>query len=77
MKTIIIFIFYSIFFVNQIYSQQANFFPLSIGNEYQMYDGYGYQFGVIERDTIYPNGETYFHLPSPFNFQDCRVDSFG
>jgi hypothetical protein len=42
-----------------------------------MYDGYEYQFGKIERDTVYPNSETYFHLPSPFDFEDCRVDSFG
>ena len=77
MKTIIIFIFYSILFIHQIYSQQANFLPLSIGNEYQMYDGYEYQFGKIERDTVYPNGKTYYHLPSPFVFQDCRVDSLG
>jgi hypothetical protein len=42
-----------------------------------MYDGYEYQFGIIERDTVYPNGKTYYHLPSPFDFEDCRVDSAG
>lgn len=60
-----------------LYSQQSNFLPLNIGNEYQMYDGYEYQFGKIERDTVYPNGKTYFHLPSPFDFLDCRGDSVG
>jgi hypothetical protein len=77
MKTLIISIFYLSLFIYQGYPQQPNFFPISIGNEYQIYDGYGYQFGVIERDTIYPNGKTYFHLPSPFDFLDCRVDSSG
>ena len=66
----------NIFIIN-LYSQQPNFLPLNIGNEYQMYDGYEYQFGIIERDTVYPNGKTYYHLPSPFVFQDCRVDSAG
>ncbi|NWF90100.1 MAG: T9SS type A sorting domain-containing protein [Ignavibacteriaceae bacterium] len=74
-------IFSIIFWLNistvQILSQQPNFFPMNIGNEYQMYDGYSYQFGKIERDTTYLNGKTYFHLPSPFDFQDCRVDSEG
>ena len=60
-----------------LYSQQSNFLPLNIGNEYQMYDGYEYQVGKIERDTVYPNGKTYFHLPSPFDFLDCRGDSVG
>ncbi len=66
----------NIFIIN-LYSQQPNFLPLNIGNEYQMYDGYEYQFGIIERDTVYPNGKTYYHLPSPFVFQDCRIDSAG
>ena len=74
MKTLVIFI--NVFIIN-LYSQQPNFFPLNIGNEYQMYNGYEYQFGKIERDTIYPNGKTYFHLPSPFDFLDCRGDSVG
>ena len=65
MKTLVIFI--NVFIIN-LYSQQPNFFPLNIGNEYQMYNGYEYQFGKIERDTIYPNGKTYFHLPSPSIF---------
>lgn len=70
------FLYINIFIIN-LYSQQPNFLPLNIGNEYQMYDGYEYQFGIIERDTVYPNGKTYYHLPSPFDFEDCRVDSAG
>jgi hypothetical protein len=70
------FICVNIFVIN-IYSQQHNFFPLNIGNEYQMYDGYEHQFGKIERDTVYPNGKTYFQLSSPFVFQNARVDTLG
>jgi len=61
-----------------ILSQTPNFFPLAIGNEYQLYNGYNYFYGKIERDTIYPNGKQYFHLPvGIFEFGDCRVDSSG
>ena len=74
--TLMCFLYINIFIIN-LYSQQPNFLPLNIGNEYQMYDGYEYQFGIIERDTVYPNGKTYYHLPSPFDFEDCRVDSAG
>lgn len=77
MKTTFIFFICINIFVISLYCQQPNFLPLHIGNEYQMYDGYEYQFGKIERDTVYPNGKTYFHLPSPFDFEDCRVDSAG
>lgn len=77
MKKIISIIFCLNILATKILSQQPNFFPMNIGNEYQMYDGYSYQFGKIERDTIYPNSKSYFHLPSPFDFQDCRVDSEG
>ncbi len=77
MKNILTTFIYINIFVISLYSQQPDFFPISIGNEYQLYDGYEYQFGKIERDTIYPNGKTYYHLPSPFDFQDCRVDSAG
>jgi hypothetical protein len=65
-----------------ILSQTPNFFPLAIGNEYQFTNWEYpyppiYSFVKIERDTIYPNGKKYYHLPSPFDFQDCRVDSNG
>ncbi|MCH7772420.1 MAG: T9SS type A sorting domain-containing protein [Bacteroidetes bacterium] len=77
MKSVLIISFIFMFFYQDIFAQNTNYFPIAIGNEYQMYDGYGYQFGKIERDTVYANGKTYFHLPSPFTFQDCRVDSNG
>ncbi|MBS4034867.1 MAG: T9SS type A sorting domain-containing protein [Ignavibacterium sp.] len=58
--------------------QQPNFLPLEIGNEYQINNGISYFFGIIERDTVYPNGKTYFTLPRPiFEFDDTRVDEFG
>ena len=77
MKSVLIISFILMFFYQDIFAQSTNYFPIAIGNEYQLYDGYGYQFGKIERDTVYANGKTYFHLPSPFDFQDCRVDSNG
>lgn len=59
-------------------SQTNNFFPLSIGNEYQFNGGSNdYWFGIIERDTVYPNSQHYFTLPYFFEFGDCRVDSNG
>ena len=58
--------------------QQPNFLPLRIGNEYQTYDGINYFYGEIERDTVYPNGKTYYTLPGPiFEFDDTRVDESG
>ena len=58
--------------------QQPNFLPLEIGNEYQINNGISYFFGIIERDTVYPNGKSYFTLPRPiFEFDDTRVDEFG
>ena len=58
--------------------QQPNFLPLRIGNEYQTYDGINYFYGEIERDTVYPNGKTYYTLPGPiFEFDDTRVDDTG
>ncbi|MBS4035925.1 MAG: T9SS type A sorting domain-containing protein [Ignavibacterium sp.] len=58
--------------------QQQNFLPLRIGNEYQTYNGTNYFFAEIERDTVYPNGKTYYTLPGPiFEFDDTRVDEFG
>src|SRR5690606_1694695 len=53
--------------------------PLAIGNEYQFYfpDSQGYRFCKIEKDTTYPNGKTYFVLPSPFDFVEARIDSNG
>ncbi len=58
--------------------QQPNFLPLEIGNEYQINNGISYFFGIIERDTVYPNGRTYYKLPSPiFQFLDARVDNNG
>jgi hypothetical protein len=52
--------------------------PLRIGNEYQVYTGTNYFFCEIERDTIYPNGKTYYTLLGPiFNFDDTRVDESG
>jgi hypothetical protein len=59
----------------QMFSQQPNFYPMSIGNEYQMYNGYRYWFIQIQRDTLYPNGKRYFHIPG--EFWDCRIDSAG
>lgn len=59
-------------------SQTNNFFPLSIGNEYQYHNGDNYWYGVIERDTLYPSGKLYFSLPYDlFYFGDTRVDSNG
>ena len=59
-------------------SQTNNFFPLSIGNEYQYHNGDNYWYGVIERDTLYPFGKLYFSLPYDlFYFGDTRVDSNG
>jgi hypothetical protein len=58
--------------------QQPNFLPLEIGNEYQINNGISYFFGIIERDTVYPNGKSYYKLPSPiFQFLDARVDNNG
>jgi hypothetical protein len=58
--------------------QQQYFLPLRIGNEYQTYDGINYFYGEIERDTVYPNGKTYYTLPGPiFEFDDTRVDDTG
>lgn len=70
--TILIILFYQ-----SIYCQTNNFFPLSIGNEYQYNGGNNYWFGIIERDTVYPNLKQYFTTPYFFEFGDCRVDSFG
>ena len=78
MKSVLIISFIRMFFYQDIFAQNTNYFPLSIGNEYQMNNGYAYDFGVIERDTVYPNGKRYFALPwAIFAFGDCRVDSNG
>lgn len=70
-------LFVSVCFTN-IPSQQKNYFPLSIGNEYQVWNGFRNYFGKIERDTIYSNGKLYYSLPGPiFDFGDTRVDSSG
>ncbi len=72
--TSLIFLLFSV----TILPQQPNFLPLEIGNEYQINNGISYFFGIIERDTVYPNGKTYFTLPRPiFEFDDTRVDEFG
>ena len=67
------------FFYQDIFSQNTNYFPIAIGNEYQFLgrNSQQYFFGKIERDTIYPNGKKYFSLPYFFEFGDCRVDSSG
>lgn len=80
MKTILcLFICANIFIIN-LYSQQPNFLPLNIGNEYQ-FNGRNqqeYYFGKIEKDTLYPNGKLYFTLPDRcFEFGNTRVDSNG
>lgn len=79
MKTIFkLFCYISIFIIN-LYSQQQNYFPISIGNEYQFIgrNFQEYYFGKIEKDTIYPNLKKYFITPYFFEFGNCRVDSNG
>lgn len=59
-------------------SQTNNFFPIAIGNEYQFHNSNSYWFGIIERDTLYPNGNSYLSLPyNLFYFGDTKVDSNG
>ncbi len=70
--TILIILFYQ-----TIHCQTTNFFPLAIGNEYQFNNGNSYWYGIIERDTVYPNSQQYFTTPYFFEFGDCRVDSNG
>ena len=73
------FLYIHIFIIN-LYSQQPNFFPLQIGNEYQFKGRYQqeYYFGTIEKDTIYPNSQKYYTLPDRvFEFGNTRVDSNG
>lgn len=80
MKTIFKLFFYISIFIINLYSQQPNYFPISIGNEYQFIgrNFQEYYFGRIEKDTIYPNGKTYYSLPyGVFDFGDTRVDSIG
>lgn len=78
-KILYLFICANIFIIN-LYSQQPNFLPLNIGNEYQ-FNGRNqqeYYFGKIEKDTLYPNGKLYFTLPDRcFEFGNTRVDSNG
>lgn len=58
--------------------QEQEFLPLWIGNEYQTYNGTNYFYAEILRDTVYPNGKTYYTLPGPiFEFGDTRVDETG
>lgn len=78
MKTLLeTFLIFSLLAVTNL-PQQQNFLPLRIGNEYQTYDGINYFYGEIERDTVYPNGKTYYTLPGLiFEFDDTRVDDTG
>jgi hypothetical protein len=78
MKTVLhTILLFSLFAITNL-PQQPNFLPLRIGNEYQTYDGINYFYGEIERDTVYPNGKTYYILPGPiFEFDDTRVDDTG
>ncbi len=73
------FIYILIFYISQTsQAQQENFFPLAIGNQYQVYNGFSYFYCEIEKDTTYPSGKTYFSLPyGVFEFGDTRVDSIG
>ena len=79
MKSVLIISFILMFFYQDIFSQNTNYFPIAIGNEHQFLgrNSQQYFFGKIERDTIYPNGKKYFPLPYFFEFGDCRVDSSG
>jgi hypothetical protein len=80
MKTILKFVLFINLFAANIYSQQPDFFPLNIGNEYQFKgrNQQEYYFGKIDKDTLYPTGKLYFTLPDRcFEFGNTRVDSNG
>ena len=64
-----------LFTLKEIIPQNINYFPISIGNEYQFVDDYSnYLFFKIEKDTVL-NGKTYYYYPLEFRY--CRTDSLG
>ena len=75
MKNIFVFIFV-LFFFHKIFPQNINYFPISIGNEYQFhsYDNYTSMFFKIEKDSVW-NSKTYYYYPREFKY--CSTDSFG
>lgn len=61
--------------ISNIFAQKIDYFPISIGNEYQFVDEYSnYLFFKIEKDTVL-NGHTYYYYPHEFYY--CRTDSLG
>ena len=75
MKNIFVLIFIFIT-LKEIIPQKINYFPLSIGNEYQYYDYYNnYFYFKIEKDSIFPNGKYYLYYPLGLGY--CRRDSLG
>jgi hypothetical protein len=64
-----------LFTIAEIIPQKIDYFPISIGNEYQLVDEYSnHLFFKIEKDTVI-NGKTYYNYPHEFKY--CRTDSLG
>ncbi len=76
-KKYFILLFMLILFQPKIMSQNSNFLPMTIGNEYQYTGVYNYFYWKMDRDTIYPNGNRYYTFPGWLEFGDCRIDSSG
>jgi hypothetical protein len=74
MKNIFVFIFVLIVF-QEIIPQSINYFPLSLGNEYQFHDYYNnFYYFKIEKDSLFKE-KTYYYYPHELGY--CRTDSSG